>query len=216
MTKKERFDIIFDYFRQQPRPTTELDFGTTYQLLVAVVLSAQCTDKRVNMVTPALFRAYPTVQAMAEADENEIYEYVKSISYPNAKAHHLVEAARIIVNEYNGEIPSDMDLLLKLPGVGRKTANVIQAVAFGKAAMAVDTHIYRVSHRMGLVRKTDNNPYKVEIELKRQIPEEDIPDAHHWLLLHGRYICTSLKPKCQKCPFDEICPKLLENSKLGK
>lgn len=216
MTKKERFDIIFDYFRQQPRPTTELDFGTTYQLLVAVVLSAQCTDKRVNMVTPALFRAYPTVQAMAEADENEIYEYVKSISYPNAKAHHLVEAARIIVNEYNGEVPSDMDLLLKLPGVGRKTANVIQAVAFGKAAMAVDTHIYRVSHRMGLVRKTDNNPYKVEIELKRQIPEEDIPDAHHWLLLHGRYICTSLKPKCQKCPFDEICPKLLENSKLGK
>lgn len=216
MTKKERFDMIFDYFRQQPRPTTELDFGTTYQLLVAVVLSAQCTDKRVNMVTPALFRAYPTVQAMAEADENEIYEYVKSISYPNAKAHHLVEAARIIVNEYNGEVPSDMDLLLKLPGVGRKTANVIQAVAFGKAAMAVDTHIYRVSHRMGLVRKTDNNPYKVEIELKRQIPEEDIPDAHHWLLLHGRYICTSLKPKCQKCPFDEICPKLLENSKLGK
>lgn len=216
MTKKERFDIIFDYFRQQPRPTTELDFGTTYQLLVAVVLSAQCTDKRVNMVTPALFRAYPTVQAMAEADENEIYEYVKSISYPNAKAHHLIEAARIIVNEYNGEVPSDMDLLLKLPGVGRKTANVIQAVAFGKAAMAVDTHIYRVSHRMGLVRKTDNNPYKVEIELKKQIPEEDIPDAHHWLLLHGRYICTSLKPKCQKCPFDEICPKLLENSKLGK
>ena len=166
------------------------------------------------MVTPVLFHDYPTVEDMANADEAEIFEYIKSISYPNAKAHHLIEAARIIVNEYNGEIPSDMDLLLRLPGVGRKTANVIQAVAFGKAAMAVDTHIYRVSHRLGLVRKTDNNPYKVELELKKHIPEEDIPDAHHWLLLHGRYICTSLKPKCDKCPFDEICPKLFENSKL--
>ena len=214
MTKKERYDHILDYFRQQPRPTTELEFQTTYQLLVAVVLSAQCTDKRVNMVTPSLFHDYPTVEDMANADEAEIFEYIKSISYPNAKARHLIEAARIIVKEYNGDIPSDMDLLLRLPGVGRKTANVIQAVAFGKAAMAVDTHIYRVSHRLGLVRKTDNNPYKVELELKKNIPEEDIPDAHHWLLLHGRYTCTSLKPKCDKCPFDEICPKLFENSKL--
>lgn len=216
MNKSDRYNHILDYFRQQPRPTTELEFQTTYQLLVAVVLSAQCTDKRVNMVTPSLFHDYPTVEDMANADEAEIFEYIKSISYPNAKAHHLIEAARIIVNEYNGEIPSDMDLLLRLPGVGRKTANVIQAVAFGKAAMAVDTHIYRVSHRLGLVRKTDNNPYKVELELKKNIPEEDIPDAHHWLLLHGRYICTSLKPKCDKCQFDDICPKLLENSKLGK
>jgi len=214
MNKSDRYNHILDYFRQQPRPTTELEFQTTYQLLVAVVLSAQCTDKRVNMVTPSLFHDYPTVDDMANADEAEIFEYIKSISYPNAKAHHLIEAARIIVKEYNGEIPSDMDLLLRLPGVGRKTANVIQAVAFGKAAMAVDTHIYRVSHRLGLVRKTDNNPYKVELELKKHIPEEDIPDAHHWLLLHGRYICTSLKPKCDKCPFDEICPKLFENSKL--
>lgn len=214
MNKSDRYNHILDYFRQQPRPTTELEFQTTYQLLVAVVLSAQCTDKRVNMVTPSLFHDYPTVEDMANADEAEIFEYIKSISYPNAKAHHLIEAARIIVNEYNGEIPSDMDLLLRLPGVGRKTANVIQAVAFGKAAMAVDTHIYRVSHRLGLVRKTDNNPYKVELELKKNIPEEDIPDAHHWLLLHGRYICTSLKPKCDKCPFYEICPKLFENSKL--
>ena len=214
MSKSERFNHILDYFRQQPRPTTELEFQTTYQLLVAVVLSAQCTDKRVNMVTPVLFHDYPTVEDMANADEAEIFEYIKSISYPNAKARHLIEAARIIVNEYNGEIPSDMDLLLRLPGVGRKTANVIQAVAFGKAAMAVDTHIYRVSHRLGLVRKTDNTPYKVELELNKHIPEEDIPDAHHWLLLHGRYICTSLKPKCDKCPFDDICPKLLETSKL--
>ena len=214
MNKSDRYNHILDYFRQQPRPTTELEFQTTYQLLVAVVLSAQCTDKRVNMVTPSLFHDYPTVEDMANADEAEIFEYIKSISYPNAKARHLIEAARIIVNEYNGDIPSDMDLLLRLPGVGRKTANVIQAVAFGKAAMAVDTHIYRVSHRLGLVRKTDNNPYKVELELKKNIPEEDIPDAHHWLLLHGRYICTSLKPKCDKCPFDVICPKLLKNSKL--
>ncbi len=214
MKKSDRYNHKLDYFSQQPRPTTELEFQTTYQLLVAVVLSAQCTDKRVNMVTPSLFHDYPTVEDMANADEAEIFEYIKSISYPNAKAHHLIEAARIIVKEYNGDIPSDMDLLLRLPGVGRKTANVIQAVAFGKAAMAVDTHIYRVSHRLGLVRKTDNNPYKVELELKKNIPEEDIPDAHHWLLLHGRYICTSLKPKCDKCPFYDICPKLLENSKL--
>ena len=162
MNKSDRYNHILDYFRQQPRPTTELEFQTTYQLLVAVVLSAQCTDKRVNMVTPALFHDYPTVQAMANADEAEIFEYIKSISYPNAKAHHLIEAARIIVKEYNGEIPSDMDLLLRLPGVGRKTANVIQAVAFGKAAMAVDTHIYRVSHRMGLVHKTDNIPERIQ------------------------------------------------------
>lgn len=214
MTKKQRFDIILDYFRKQPRPTTELEFQNTFQLLVAVVLSAQCTDKRVNIVTPPLFHDYPNAKAMAEADESEIYEYVKSISYPNAKANHLVEAAKIIVNEYGGEVPSDMDLLMRLPGVGRKTANVIQAVAFGKSALAVDTHIYRVSHRLGLVRKTDNTPYKVEIELKKHIPEEDVPDAHHWLLLHGRYICTSLRPKCSQCPFDVICPKLLENSKL--
>lgn len=216
MTKRERYEYVLDYFRKEmPVVTTELNFNNNFQLLVAVMLSAQCTDKRINAITPALFHDYPTPQAMAEADEAEIFEYVKSVSYPNAKTHHLVEAAKIIVRDYNGEIPSDMDKLLKLPGVGRKTANVIQAVAFGKSAMAVDTHIYRVSHRLGLVAKKDNNPYKVEMELQKNIPNEDIPQAHHWLLLHGRYVCTSLKPKCAKCPFDTICPKLLDGSKLA-
>lgn len=215
MTKKQRYEHVLGYFRREmPSVDTELNYGNTFQLLVAVMLSAQCTDKRVNMVTPDLFRDYPTAAHLAEADEVEIFEYVKSISYPNAKAHHLIEAAKIIVSEYGGEVPSDMDLLLRLPGVGRKTANVIQAVAFGKSAMAVDTHIYRVSHRLGLVNKTHNTPYKVELELKKHIPEEDIPQAHHWLLLHGRYTCTSLKPKCEKCQFLDICPKLLEGSKL--
>lgn len=190
-----------------PIVTSELDFGSTFQLLVAVMLSAQCTDKRVNMVTPALFHDYPDAKALAEAEESEIFEYIKSISYPNAKAKHLVEAAKIIQEEYNGEVPSDMDLLLRLPGVGRKTANVIQAVAFRKSAMAVDTHIFRVSHRLGLVRKTDTTPYKVEMELIKYIPAEDIPDAHHWLLLHGRYVCTSRNPKCSKCSLSCVCPQ---------
>lgn len=208
MTKRERYDYILDHFRRNMGVvSSELDFGSTFQLLVAVMLSAQCTDKRVNMVTPQLFHDYPDAKAMASADENEIYEYIKSISYPNAKAHHLVEAAKILVSDYDGEVPSDMDDLLRLPGVGRKTANVIQAVAFRKSTMAVDTHIFRVSHRLGLVRKSDNTPYKVEMELIKFIPADDIPDAHHWLLLHGRYVCTSRKPKCEKCPFTAFCPE---------
>lgn len=208
MTKRERYDYILDHFRRNMGVvSSELDFGSTFQLLVAVMLSAQCTDKRVNMVTPPLFHDYPDAKAMASADESDIYEYVKSISYPNAKAHHLVEAAKILVSDYDGEVPSDMDGLLRLPGVGRKTANVIQAVAFRKSAMAVDTHIFRVSHRLGLVKKSDNTPYKVEMELIKYIPAADIPDAHHWLLLHGRYVCTSRKPKCEKCPFTSFCPE---------
>lgn len=216
MIKKERYSHVLAHFREaMPEVTTELNYGNTFQLLVAVVLSAQCTDKRINQVTPQLFAAYPTPHAMAEAEEFEIFEYVKSVSYPNAKARHLVEMARILVADFDGEIPSDMDNLLKLPGVGRKTANVIQAVAFGKSAMAVDTHIYRVAHRLGLVSKTHNTPYKVEVELTKNIPAEDIPQAHHWFLLHGRYVCTSQRPKCHKCPFDIICPKKLEGSRLG-
>ncbi|MBQ0072819.1 MAG: endonuclease III [Prevotella sp.] len=215
MTTKERYNTILNYFRKEmPDVDTELNYGSTFQLLIAVVLSAQCTDKRVNMITPELFRDYPTPQKMAEAEESEIYEYVKSVSYPNAKAKHIVELSRILVNDYNSEVPSNMDDLLRLPGVGRKTANVMQAVAFRMNAMPVDTHVYRVSHRMGLVPKRCNTPYKVEQELLKHIGTEQAADAHHWLLLHGRYVCKSLKPLCSKCPFDSFCPKQLEGSKL--
>ena len=211
MTKRERYEYILDHFRENMGAvSSELDFGSTFQLLVAVMLSAQCTDKRVNMVTPPLFHDYPDAKAMASADENEIYEYVKSISYPNAKAHHLVEAAKILVSDYGGEVPSDMDDLLRLPGVGRKTANVIQAVAFRKSAMAVDTHIFRVSHRLGLVKKSDNTPYKVEKRLGKYIAQEELGLAHHWILLHGRYICTARKPHCEQCPISEACKSYKE------
>lgn len=211
MTRKERYQYIIEYFREKmPEVTTELEFGNAFQLLCAVVLSAQCTDKRINQVTPALFRRFPTPQEMAKAEVEEVLEYVKSVSYPNSKANHLVGLSRMLVDNFGGEVPSSMDDLVKLPGVGRKTANVMQAVWFGKAAMAVDTHVYRVSHRLGLVSKTANTPYKVEQELIRHIPEEDVPDAHHWLLLLGRYVCTSQKPKCAKCDFNDICPKIMD------
>ena len=215
MTKKELYTRVLSYFRElHPEVTTELEFGSVFQLLVAVVLSAQCTDKRVNQVTPELFAHYPNAQAMAEADESEIYEYVKSVSYPNAKARHLVELSRMLVDEYGGEVPNDFDALLRLPGVGRKTANVMQAVAFGQSAMPVDTHVYRVSHRLGLVPSTADTPLKVEKMLVKHIPAEDLARAHHWLLLHGRYVCTSRKPHCDKCELSNICPKNIENSKL--
>lgn len=215
MTKKELYTRVLSYFRElHPEVTTELEFGSVFQLLVAVVLSAQCTDKRVNQVTPELFAHYSDAQAMAEADESEIYEYVKSVSYPNAKARHLVELSRMLVDEYDGEVPNDFDALLRLPGVGRKTANVMQAVAFGQSAMPVDTHVYRVSHRLGLVPSTADTPLKVEKMLVKHIPAEDLARAHHWLLLHGRYVCTSRKPHCDKCELSNICPKKIENSKL--
>lgn len=215
MRKEERYSHILAYFRKEmPEVNTELDFGSIFQLLVAVVLSAQCTDKRINQVTPELFRRYPTAKDMAGAEADEVFEYIKSVSYPNAKARHLVQMARALVEKHDGEVPSDMNALLDLPGVGRKTANVIQAVAFGKSTMAVDTHVFRVSHRLGLVSKKDDTPYKVEKTLMKFIPEEDIPDAHHWLLLHGRYVCTSRKPHCDKCGLEAVCPKILDNSKL--
>ena len=208
MTKKERYQRILDYFREhQPVVTTELEFGSAFQLLCATLLSAQCTDKRINQVTPALFARYPDARAMAQAEPEEVFEYVRSVSYPNSKAKHLVEMSRMLVSDFGGEVPSDMDELVRLPGVGRKTANVMQAVWFGRAAMAVDTHVFRVSHRLGLVPQRANTPFKVEQELMRNIPADDVPNAHHWLLLHGRYVCTSRKPHCEKCPFDAICPK---------
>ena len=179
-----------------------------------MILSAQCTDKRINQVTPALFRHYPDAKTMAQAEPEEVLEYISSVSYPNAKADHLVKMARALVEHHDGEVPSDMNALLDLPGVGRKTANVIQSVAFGKSALAVDTHVYRVAHRLGLVNKRANTPYKVEQELVKHIPEADIPNAHHWLLLHGRYVCTARKPHCEKCEIENLCPKQIEGSKL--
>lgn len=198
-----------------PRVTTELEYGSVFQLLVAVILSAQCTDKRVNMITPALFERYPDAKSMAEAEPDEVLEYVRSVSYPNSKARHLVEMARMVVMVYGGDVPRSFDDLLKLPGVGRKTANVIQAVAYGRSAIAVDTHVFRVSRRLGLVPASCDTPLKVERELLKNIPPDMAADAHHWLLLHGRYVCTSRAPHCDKCQFSTFCPKLLEGSKLS-
>lgn len=215
MLRKDRYQYVLDHFRQEmPRVTTELEFGSAFQLLVATLLSAQCTDKRINMVTPALFARYPGARSMAAATVDEVYELIRSVSYPNAKAKHLVEMSCQLVERFNGEVPESAADLTSLAGVGRKTANVIRAVWFGKATMAVDTHVYRVSHRMGLVPATADSPRKVEDYLMANIPEADIPNAHHWLLLHGRYICKSAKPLCEQCFFNEHCPKRLKNSKL--
>lgn len=215
MLRKERYQYGLDHFRQEmPRVTTELEFGSAFQLLVATLLSAQCTDKRINMVTPALFARYPDARSMAGATVDEVYDLIRSVSYPNAKAKHLVEMSCQLVERFNGEVPESAADLTSLAGVGRKTANVIRAVWFGKATMAVDTHVYRVSHRMGLVPATADSPRKVEDYLMANIPEADIPNAHHWLLLHGRYICKSAKPLCEQCFFNDHCPKRLKNSKL--
>lgn len=209
MTRKERYSHALDYFRQQmPEVQTELEFGSVFQLLVAVMLSAQCTDKRINQVTPALFRHFPDARSLASAEAEEVLTYISSVSYPNSKAEHLVKMARMLVEQHDGEVPSDMNQLLDLPGVGRKTANVIQSVAFGKSTMAVDTHVFRVSHRLGLVSAKDDTPYKVEQVLVKNIPAEDIPRAHHWLLLHGRYVCTSRKPHCSRCGLSGVCPSV--------
>lgn len=215
MLRKDRYQYVLDHFRQEmPRVTTELEFGSAFQLLVATLLSAQCTDKRINMVTPALFARYPDARSMAGATVDEVYDLIRSVSYPNAKAKHLVEMSCQLVERFNGEVPESAADLTSLAGVGRKTANVIRAVWFGKATMAVDTHVYRVSHRMGLVPATADSLRKVEDYLMANIPEADIPNAHHWLLLHGRYICKSAKPLCEQCFFNEHCPKRLKNSKL--
>ena len=207
---------MLNYFREHTgNVSTELQFGSVFQLLVAVVLSAQCTDKRVNQITPELFRRFPDAKTLAAADEAEVYECVKSVSYPNAKAAHIVAMARELIERFGSEVPACFDSLVSLPGVGRKTANVIMAVAFGEAKMPVDTHVFRVSHRLGLVSKTDNTPLNVERKLVKYIPEQDVAHAHHWLLLHGRYVCTSRAPHCAKCDLADICPKIMEGSKLN-
>ena len=204
MTIKERYEGILDYFSEaQPNPETELQHNNPFQLLVAVMLSAQCTDKRVNIVTPPLFEAYPTPQAMAAASVEDILDYVKSVSYPNSKAAHLHQMAQKLVEEYNGQVPDNMKDLTSLPGVGRKTANVVMGAAFGKATIPVDTHVYRVSHRLGLSQgKTPND---VEKDLSRHIPAELRFKAHHWILLHGRYVCKALRPDCLNCGIQQYC-----------
>ena len=206
MKIKDRYSYLIHYFQEtMPVAKSELNYTTPFELLVAVILSAQCTDRRINQITPALFRDYPTPEAMALATPDIIYEYIRSVSYPNNKARHLVGMAQMLVQDFDGEVPSTGEELEKLPGVGRKTANVIQAVIFQKARMAVDTHVFRVSHRIGLVGKTCTTPLSVEKQLTRHLPEDIIPLAHHWLILHGRYICQARTPHCEKCGLTAIC-----------
>ena len=205
MTLKERYENIIAWFeKNMPVAESELNYETPFQLLVAVILSAQCTDKRVNLTTPALFEAYPTPQAMAEASAEEIFPYIKSISYPNNKAKHLAAMARMLVEEFGAEVPSDLKDLQRLPGVGRKTANVIGAVIWQKEVMPVDTHVFRVSARIGLTRGA-KTPLQTELQLEKNIPSHLLPIAHHWLILHGRYVCVARAPKCAECGIKEWC-----------
>ena len=205
MTTKERYEGIIGYFQQaMPVAESELNYSNPFELLVAVILSAQCTDKRVNMTTPALFEAYPTPQAMAEATAEDILHYIKSISYPNNKAKHLAAMARMLCDEFGGEVPSDLQELQRLPGVGRKTANVVGAVIWQKEVMPVDTHVFRVAARIGLTRGA-KTPLQTELQLEKNIPSHLLPIAHHWLILHGRYVCTARSPKCAECGIKEWC-----------
>ncbi|MBR4595022.1 MAG: endonuclease III [Bacteroidaceae bacterium] len=206
MKKRELYDKCSERLAQAyPETATELHFSSPYELLVAVMLSAQCTDKRVNMVTPALFKAFPTVQDMAAATPEQIFPYIKSVSYPNAKSEHLAAMARMVCDRFDGQIPQDMDSMTSLPGVGRKTANVMTAVAFGGQAMPVDTHVFRLSHRIGLVPQRCTTPLSVEKELVKYFSQDILSRAHHWLILHGRYVCTARAPKCKECCLCDIC-----------
>lgn len=205
MTLKERYAGVIGWFEaNMPVAESELRYKSPYELLVAVILSAQCTDKRVNMTTPALFEAYPTPEAMAQAAPEELYAYIKSISYPNNKAKNLAAMARMLCTEFGGEVPSDLDELQRLPGVGRKTANVVGAVIWGKEVMPVDTHVFRVSARIGLTRGA-KTPLQTELQLEKNIPSHLLPVAHHWLILHGRYVCTARSPKCATCGIRPWC-----------
>lgn len=215
MNKKERIQRVLEYFSaQQPETTTELNYGSVFQLLCAVVLSAQCTDKRVNTVTPALFNIYPTPQELANATAEDVKSIISSISYPNSKAANLVAMAKKIVEEHDGRVPETFDQLTSLPGVGRKTANVILAVAFNIPAMPVDTHVFRVSRRLGIVPLSADTPEKVERNLVKHIAPEILANAHHWILLHGRYICTARKPQCEKCGIAHLCKDYQHNKTI--
>jgi len=205
MTKKERFKNIIEYFKEhKPVAETELNYNTPYELIVAVILSAQCTDKRVNVITVDLFKRFPDYKQLAEVESAEVFDYIKTCSYPNNKAKHLVGMAKMIIEDFNGELPTDTKEMQKLPGVGRKTANVLASVLFNQAKMAVDTHVFRVSARLGLTTNA-KTPLETEKQLIKHIPEELIPLAHHWLILHGRYTCLARKPKCNECGLTEYC-----------
>ena len=213
MTLKNKFKCVIEYFeKNMPVAESELNFENPYQLIVAVILSAQCTDKRVNMTTPALFERYPDAEALSKATVEDIYELIKSISYPNNKSKNLLGMAKVLMSDFNGVVPDDVDKLQTLPGVGRKTANVVASVAFNKPAMAVDTHVFRVSARIGLT-KNAKNPLETEKQLVKYIPESVIPKAHHWLILHGRYVCKARKPECDKCGINTICEYFLTKVK---
>jgi endonuclease III len=213
MTRKERYDFILNYFQKNnPEAQTELHYSDPYELLVAVILSAQCTDKRVNLVTPALFKAYPTVEDLATATAEDIFSYIRSVSYPNNKAKHLAGMAKLLIDKFNGVVPGTIDELIQLPGVGRKTANVIASVIYDLPAMAVDTHVFRVSNRIGLTLKA-KTPLESERQLVKYIPKDQIAMAHHWLILHGRYVCIARKPKCEICELKVACAYFKKNEK---
>lgn len=206
MTSKERAEKAFEWFRRErPVVETELHYRTPFELVVAVVLSAQCTDERVNQITPDLFRSYPTPEMMGEATEEELFPFIRSVTYPNSKTRHLIALSKMIAEDYKGRVPEKFQELIKLPGVGRKTANVLLSVLYKEPTIAVDTHVYRVSRRIGLVPLSANTPEKVEEKLMKIVPEEYLDNAHHWLLLHGRYTCTARQPKCPLCGLSDIC-----------
>ncbi len=214
MLKKERFKAFVDHFSSHfPEAETELHYTNPFELLVAVVLSAQCTDKRINQVTPALFKRFPDAKSLAESSVEEIFSYIRSVSYPNNKAKHLLGLGQKITDQFAGEVPETMEDLQSLPGVGRKTANVIASVIYNQPAMAVDTHVFRVSQRLGLVPKTANTPLKVEMALIKHLPDEVIATAHHWLILHGRYVCLARTPQCAKCTITHFCAFFQKNNK---
>lgn len=213
MQKKERFQEVIKYFQENmPVAETELDYTNPFELLVSVILSAQCTDKRVNVITPPLFQKYPDVYAMAKATSDDIFDFIRSCSYPNNKAKHLSGMANMLVNDFSGNVPDDINELQKLPGVGRKTANVIVSVVFNKPAMAVDTHVFRVASRIGLTINS-KTPLDTEKQLVKNIPVELLPIAHHWLILHGRYVCIARKPKCNSCGLTDLCNEYSSNKK---
>ena len=217
MRKEERYKGVLNWFNEHvPVAETELHYNNPYELLIAVILSAQCTDKRVNMITPKIYQDFPTPEALAATTPEVIFEYIRSVSYPNNKSKHLVGMARMLVSDFNSKVPGTLEELIKLPGVGRKTANVIQSVVFNKAAMAVDTHVFRVSHRIGLVGDACTTPFSVEKELTKNIPNELIPIAHHWLILHGRYVCQARTPKCETCGLQLMCKYYCEKYKVSK